>query len=188
MDERTERRLIESAKDGHREAFEALMEVNYEKVFRLAYRVTGSRDGAENVTQEVFVQAYRSLPRFRNDCRFSTWLHVIATRKAIDWRRETTAERSTVRILDWNSPGVKDTNPGIDPVEVAQKHELEEILAGAILKLPADQRAALALVVQEGYSYSDAAEMLNCSVGTVAWRVWNARRLLKEMLEGYVHL
>ena len=186
MDERTERRLIERAKDGDSKAFETLMESSQDKVFRLAYRVTGCHDGAENVTQDVFLQAYRSLPRFRNDCRFSTWLHVITMRKAIDWCRDSTAERRTLHISDWSNPGVKNPKPGVDPVQIAQKQELEETLNEAIATLPPNQRAALALVVQEGHSYKDAADMLNCSVGTVAWRVWNARRLLKDMLESYL--
>lgn len=185
MDEKSELLLIEQAKQGDRNAFETLMDNSFDRVFRLAYRITGSREAAEDVAQEVFLQAYRSLPRFRSDCRFSTWLHVIAVRKSIDWRRQTKIERGTTHVVDWSNPGVNDTRQGNDPVQMTHAKELGELLDAAIMKLPPDQRAALALVVQEGHSYQDAAEVLECSIGTVAWRVWNARRLLRDMLSEY---
>jgi RNA polymerase sigma-70 factor (ECF subfamily) len=188
VDEKTELRLITQAKRGDRKAFEALMDSAYDRVFRLAYRVTGSPDTAEDVAQEVFLQVYRSLPRFRNDCRFSTWLHVITVRKAIDWRRQTKAERGTVHLGDWSDPPMNDNLEGTNPVQMTQDKELGELLEAAIMKLPPDQRAALALVVQEGHSYQDAAKVLDCSIGTVAWRVWNARRLLRDMLSEYTKL
>lgn len=185
MDENTEAGLLAQAKRGDKKAFEALMDGSYDRVFRLAYRVTGSSDSAEDVAQEVFLQAYKSLSRFRNDCKFSTWLHVITVRKAIDWQRQNKADRGTVRLGEWSDAPSDDNPNGNDPIQMTHEKELGELLENAIMKLPPDQRAALSLVVQEGHSYHDAAEILECSIGTVAWRVWNARRLLRDMLSEY---
>jgi RNA polymerase sigma-70 factor (ECF subfamily) len=179
--------LVEQAQKGDRGAFGSLMEMHQEQLYRLAYRLTGQAEAAEAVTQDAFVQAYRSLRQFQGRSSFMTWLYTIAVRKAADRHRENKRTR-VVRSLDRDTPLHDDARrPATpDPLEELQGKELAERLSGAITELPPDQRAALVLIAQEGLSYRDAAGALGCSEGTLAWRVWNARRLLRDRLKGRI--
>ena len=182
MDEAAERELVRRFKDGDMAAFDILVEEHQARVYRLAYRLTGGPQEADALTQDAFVQAFQSLPGFGGRSRFMTWLYAITVRKAVDRRRER-ARHAAFSLTDRLDPVVDARRPADqDPAVVLREKELSELLAEAIGKLPADQRAALALVVQEGLSYREASKALRCSQGTVAWRVWNARRLLREML------
>jgi len=186
VDELIERQLIERSKKGDPEAFGQLMEAHQERLYGLAYRLAGDAEGADAVTQDTFVQAYRSLPQFKGRSRFMTWLYAIAVRKALDRRSEERPGRDVIGLADQDvSADVRRASaPG--PFDALHEKELAALLGDAMMKLPSDQRAALALVAQEGLSYRDAAQVLSCPEGTVAWRVWNARRLLRDMLGDYL--
>lgn len=164
------------------DAFDALVEAHHARVYRLAWRLSGNADDADTLTQDVFVQAYRALPQFDGRSRFMTWLYSIAVRKSLDLRRA--RKRQPALMLSDRVDPAKDLRrpTSQDPSLALEEKELNESLRQAILKLPAEQSTALTLVVQEGMSYREAARVLRCSQGTVAWRVWNARRLLREML------
>lgn len=182
-----ERALIAQWKKGDEGAFETLMRTHHARVFRLAYRFTGDRDEAEMVTQDTFVQAFRSLGSFSGRSRLMTWLYSIATRKAIDRRRRRRVEERVQPLADDAEPARDGRRAGeADPAQRLDAKELQERLRGAMERLPADQRAALALVTQEGMDYNDAARVMGCSRGTIAWRVFNARKLLREMLADYL--
>ena len=187
LSEQAERDLIGQCARGDSRAFDALMLANHAQVFRLAYRFTGDRDEAEMVTQDTFIQAFRSLKDFDGRSRLMTWLYSIAARKAIDRRRRRRVEERTQPLAEDADPasdGRRARAP--DPAEQLEGKELQEQLRDAMARLPADQRAALALVTQEGMDYNAAARVMRCSRGTIAWRVFNARRLLREMLSGYL--
>ncbi len=187
MDQANVPQLVESARKGDQRSFESLMEMYQEAVYRLAFRLTGEENAAEGVVQDTFVQAYRSLHKFKGRSHFMTWLYAIAVRKAADRHRQN--KRSLVVMsLDHDTPLDEDarrpSSRGL--AEELQTKELAELLTGAMTELPPDQRAALVMIAQEGLSYRDAADALGCSQGTVAWRVWNARRLLRAMLKEHV--
>ena len=175
--------LVAQAKGGDRKAFGDLVEIHQAALYRAAHRMAGHTEAAEAATQDAFVQAYRSLRKFEGRSSFSTWLYAILVRKVADGRRDA-GRAQEARSLD-EGPAVHEdmrraAAPG--PAEALQGKELAELAEGAMMRLPRDQRAALVLVAQEGLKYSEAAETLGCSEGTVAWRVWNARRLMREML------
>lgn len=187
MDKESETRLVKLAKSGDRNAFGSLMEMHQERLFRVACRLTGRTDIAEAVTQDTFVQAYRSMRQFQERSSFMTWLYSIAVSKAADRHREARRARA-VLPLDGGSPIHTDARRSTarGPMEELEDKELAALLDNAIMELPAEQRAALVLVIQEGLSYRDAADALGCPEGTVAWRVWNARRLLRDNLQGRI--
>lgn len=187
MDQANVAELVKQAQGGDRDAFGVLMEMHQALAYRMAYRLTGQADAAEAVTQDAFVQAYRSLPQFKGKSRFTTWLYSILARKAVDRHRSQRRSRASFSLDE--QPAIhKDFRraPSPTPAEEMQGRELGELLLRAMMDLPSDQRAALAMVAQEGLTYRDAAEALGCSEGTVAWRVWNARRLLREMLKAHL--
>lgn len=180
--EADERTLIARFRGGDVAAFDALVESHHARVYRLAWRLSGNADDADTLTQDVFVQAFRALPQFDGRSRFMTWLYAITVRKSLDLRRAR-KRQPALTLSDRVDPALDLRRPmSQDPSLALEEKELNETLNQAILKLPAEQSAALTLVVQEGMSYREAARALRCSQGTVAWRVWNARRLLRDML------
>jgi RNA polymerase sigma-70 factor (ECF subfamily) len=184
VDEALEIQLIRQSQRGDHDAFDQLMQAHHERVYRLACRLTGSADEADGVTQDTFVQAYCSLRQFKGRSRFMTWLYSIAVRKALDLRRERHSSRET--LLPPDQPADSRRSPAKSPVEALREKEFAGLLSDAIMKLPADQRAALTLIVQEGLSYKEVARILSFPEGTVAWRVWKARQLLRDMLAEYL--
>jgi RNA polymerase sigma-70 factor (ECF subfamily) len=184
VDEIVETQLIRRSQRGDHEAFDQLMEAHHERVYRLACRLTGSADEADGVTQDTFVQAYCSLRQFKGRSRFMTWLYSIAVRKALDLRRERNSSRETLSLADPSADSRRSSASG--PLEALREKEFAGLLSDAMMKLPADQRAALTLIAQEGLSYKEVAHMLSFPEGTVAWRVWKARQLLRDMLASYL--
>ena len=188
MDEITERDLIEQSRNGKWRAFDALMRCNQEKVYRLAYRLTGRHEEADTVTQDVFVQAYRSLNNFEGRSRLATWLHTIAVRTVQNLRRRRNSSPSVASLSARPEIAEDARRPAAsDPAKAAANKEFQELLDDAIMKLPFEQRAALTLVALDGLSYADAARCLECSEGTVSWRIWRARHCLRKMLSGYLN-
>lgn len=189
MDQARVQELISQAQKGDRAAFGILMEMHQPTAWRVAYRLSANGDAAENIVQDAFVQAWRSLPQFEGRSSFMTWLYPILVRKAADRHRELRRSHGAFS-LDEHAAVDKDARrpASATPAEELQRQELSELILKAMTQLPDDQRMALVLTAQEGLSYRDAAEALDCSAGTVAWRVWNARRLLREMLKEHIAL
>jgi RNA polymerase sigma-70 factor (ECF subfamily) len=169
-----ERALVESAKLGSKAAFETLYRNHVGKVYGLCLRMTANAATAEDCTQETFIQAWRSLPRFEGRSAFGTWLHRIAVNAVLaHGRRRSEPPARNVPIED-----VADTLP--DPVtgEAGGTLDLEQ----AIARLPAGARQVLVLVGLYGHSHEEAAAMLGLAVGTCKSQLHRARQLLGERL------
>ena len=170
-----ERALVESAKRGSKAAFESLYRNHVGKVYGLCLRMTAHPATAEDCTQEAFIQAWRSLPRFEGRSAFGTWLHRIAVNAALaQGRRRTEPSARNVPIED-----MAETLP--DPVigEAGGTLDLEQ----AIASLPVGARQVLVLVGIYGHSHEEAAEMLGIAVGTCKSQLHRARQLLGERLQ-----
>ena len=159
--------LVEAAQDGDLAAFEAIVRRHQAAVYRVALRMLGSRADAQDVTQETFVRAWRSLDRFRRHSAVSTWLYRIVTRRCLDLlaARKPTQELGEVNL----------ERTGPDPAERAEHRERLRAMARAIAMLPAEQRAALVLREFEGLSYQQLADVLNASLPAVKGRLHRAR-------------
>lgn len=179
--EATDEELVSSCQSGSLAAFNALYERYHDAIFRFCYRMVGNADDADDIAQDVFVRAHRGLPRFRGDCRFTTWLYRIATNLCIERRR---SARPAPLPLD--APGVQEMlcvpMPGSDPVAVAERRFTEEAIAATIRELPAHHRAVVVLRDVEGLSYDEMAHALGCSVAAVKVRLHRARELLRKRL------
>ena len=183
MDEAAERELVERARRGEWSAFDTLVEGHQRRVYGLAYRLTDSHDDADAITQDVFIQAYQSFGQFGGRSRFMTWLYTITLHRVLDRRRRLKGGPRTFSLEDGPdvaSDGRRDAPGG--PPEGLRLTELHQMLREALGKISLEKRAALTLVVQHGYAYREAARILGCPKGTVAWRVWDARRRLREMV------
>jgi RNA polymerase sigma-70 factor (ECF subfamily) len=149
-------------------AFEELVRAHQADVYRLALHLVRDRETAEDVTQEAFVHAFRSLPRFRGTAKFSTWLYRIARNSAVDAIRRRDRRRRLER--------------GVTPEEPVPDPSLRVALADAIDALPPELREGFVLIEVFGLSYSEAAGVLSVLPGTLKSRMHRTRRLLMEAL------
>ncbi|MEX2223772.1 MAG: sigma-70 family RNA polymerase sigma factor [Candidatus Rokuibacteriota bacterium] len=179
-----ERALIQRCIAGETAAFEPLVEKYRQRVWRLAYQVLHDREEAWDVAQEAFVRAFHSLPSFRGQSAFYTWLFRITVNVATDRHRQRGAqarafgpERVTEEEWARSTP-----DPGGGPDEEAARAEQRDRIRGALDALPPKARTIIMLSDVEGLSYREIAEVLSCPIGTVMSRLHNARKRLKSLL------
>jgi len=179
-----ERALIQRCIAGDASAFEPLVEKYRQRVWRLAHQVLHDREEAWDVAQEAFVRAFHSLPSFRGQSAFYTWLFRITVNVATDRHRQRGAqarafgpERVTEEEWARTTP-----DPGGDPEQQAARKEQRERIRHALDALPPKARTIIMLSDVEGLSYREIAEVLNCPIGTVMSRLHNARKRLKGLL------
>lgn len=167
-----DRILVEAAQAGDLDAFEMLLRRYQAPVYRIALRLLASSADADDVTQDTFLRAWRSVSRFRGDSTFATWLYRIVTRRCFDLLA---AHRPTV-VLDEDHLG-----PSADPSTTIEQRERLRAITAQIQALPPDQRAALVLREFEGLSYEQVANVLETTVPAIKGRIHRARlTLLKE--------
>jgi RNA polymerase sigma-70 factor (ECF subfamily) len=179
--------LVRLAQQGDRDAFGRLVERNRASVFRAAYAALGSASEADDVAQDAFISAYRKLGSFRGQSSFKTWLLSIAWRKALDRRKKLTRWMRMTVAHDESFEGSADVLerlPSMRPShdERVAADELYRVLKRLIASLPRKLRDVLLLAGSGEYSYDEIAAMLGVPVGTVKWRVSEARRMLKQKL------
>ncbi len=148
------------------------------KVFRLAYRLTGNRYDAEDLTQEVFVRVFRSLANFKPGT-LDGWLHRITTNLFLDQARR----KSRIRF-DALGEDAETRLPGKDPgpERLFEYNNLDIDVQAALEALPPDFRAAVVLCDLEGLSYDEVAAALGIKLGTVRSRIHRGRTMLRESL------
>ena len=148
------------------------------RVFRLAYRLTGNRHDAEDLTQEVFVRVFRSLQSYRPGT-FEGWLHRITTNLFLDQARR----RQRIRF-DALPDDAADRLPGLQPTPDVGYDEqtFDPDVEMALADLPPDFRVAVVLCDIEGLSYEEIAETLGVKIGTVRSRIHRGRSLLRKAL------
>lgn len=163
--------LALSAADGDRAAFATLLERQYDRLFRLCFRLTGSQAEAEDLTQDICAALPAKLRNFRGDAAFTTWLYRIAVNAAHDRRRkQATHARAAQGWGDW------EVNRRAGNAETAQAVDW---LTEAMRTLPADLRDTLALVLDD-MSHAEAGKVLNVSEGTISWRISQAKKHLTQ--------
>jgi RNA polymerase sigma-70 factor (ECF subfamily) len=179
--------LVRLALGGDQEAFGRLVDRHRRAVYRTALVACGSAAEADDVSQDAFVAAYRSLAGYRGDAAVRTWLLTIAWRKGLDRRR---GLRRWFRPRSEDDPGdLLDDLPaaGRSPDEVLADRELRHDVRRLLRSLPARLREVLLLTGSGEHSYADVAAILDIPVGTVKWRVSEARRLLRTKLAALGH-
>ena len=188
--------LVRLAQAGDADAFGQLVARNRRAVFRAALAAVGSATEAEDVAQEAFVTAWRKLSGFRGDSQFRTWLLSITWRKAIDRRKVVSRWLKLAASASRDEAG-DDIFDVIDRIpskersqqEVVESTELHRDVRTLIRTLPVKLRDALLLAGSGEHTYEDISQLLDAPVGTVKWRVAEARRVLKRKLAamGYAY-
>ena len=182
------RALIASARSGDQAAFGALVAMHERVVFRTALAALGSREDAEDAAQEAFVMAWRRLSGFRGDSTFKTWLLTITWRKALDRRRSRRLWWSRqITASSWGEDGSSPLDEAATseptPERVTVSRDLADRAKGEITRLSPKLRDALLLAASGEHRYEEIATLLGIPLGTVKWRVAEARRLLTLRLE-----
>lgn len=183
----TESELLRRAQTGDQTAFGILMRSHYERIFRLVYAMVRHEHDARDVCQEIWLTVWKQLPGFRGDAKFSTWLHPIATRRALDHLRK--RRRWFDRFLPFSNDDAE-IESAPEPVSADDTRQQSEAtdrsaqLKAAMDTLPPKLRAALALREIEGLSYEEIAQATGIPTGTVMSRLYHARRLLTQQLKG----
>jgi len=184
---RDEGELVTELQAGSDAAFDWLVTYYHAGVYNLAFGMLSDASDAADVTQEVFLRAFKGIHGFRRGSSLKTWLYRITVRQTLNHRRWCWRHRREQISLDADERGKKTSLEVPDaeatPFERFAAEETQAALRRALEQLPESFRSAVILRDLEGLSYEEVAEVLDISVGTVKSRILRGRRLLKEILE-----
>ncbi|MFZ7090872.1 RNA polymerase sigma factor [Primorskyibacter sp. 2E233] len=167
--------LARAAADGDRTAFALLISRVHDRVFALAFRLTGSRADAEDLTQDICAALPAKLRSFRGEARLTTWLYRITVNASRDrFRRLATHTRAAEGWGDW------EISRRAADAETAERMDWLRLAMDALT--PPELRETLVLVL-EGLSHAEVASILGVSEGTISWRISEAKKKLKQMKE-----
>ena len=176
-----EREAIEACLGGDASAFDALVVRHQKTIHRVCYRFTGNAEDAADLTQEVFVKAYRSLAKFRGTSAFSTWLYRIAVNACLSFK----AARKNKPNEEWDeNHDVAATEPGVEEALDAKMNAVS--IRAALDTLPEKQRLTVIMKVLEERTHAEVAEILGSNVGTVKANLFFAIRNLRKQLSAKV--
>jgi len=180
----TDEDLVARSRGGDVDSFNQLI-LRWERpIYALAFRVIGREEDARDVCQETFLRAFRALPGFKGQAKFSSWLYRIALNLCRDWVRR---QRRTP---------VVDAPEGVDPLDLAaeraptesieelvSRRELSAAVAEAMALLPEEQRTAIILKEYHGMTFQEIAELQGCPLSTVKTRLYQGLAVLRRHLE-----
>lgn len=177
-----DKHILAQARRGELDAFEELVRRYEKRVYAIALRSAGSPEDAADITQDVFLRAWRSIESFRGDSGFSTWLFRITMNICVDHARHRQTQPQTMALTndeDEERP-IHDTSP--TPEEHLDNSELGRELAAALDEVSEEHRRIVLLRDVSGMSYTEIAEILEISEGTVKSRLARARIALRKVL------
>lgn len=170
MDRDEERRIIAQVCAGDANAFEALVVAYQKQVYNLALRTVGSEEDAADMTQEVFLRAYRALGTFRGESKFSVWLYRLTTNVCIDFlrsrRRHPTVSLTTSEDDDEQPQFDLPADERTSPEQQLTRSEMRRAVARGLDSLPNDARKILILRELNGLSYAEIGKVLHLEAGT----------------------
>lgn len=173
--------LLERAAAGDVEAFDVLIRPRLDKLFRMAIAITHSETDARDAVQEACVAAWRQLPKLRDRDRFDSWLaQILVNACRAHLRRQ---RRTSVREISVGEPGDESTAAGFSTGGHGEQIAEVEAIRRAFDRLDPDLRALLVLHYQEEQPLADIARTLGAPVGTIKWRLSNARKALDQALK-----
>lgn len=169
--------IVQRAKAGDAAAFEELVNRYQNNVYRLALRMCGNAHDAEEVAQEAFVAAWRGLPSFRGESKFSSWLYQLTSNAAVDFLRREKRHRNTTPVEEQLELAADGT-----PQQDAETSEMRENLQKALLALTPEHRQIFLLRQMEQLSYEEIGQLLRLESGTVKSRLNRAKKQLRQIL------
>jgi RNA polymerase sigma-70 factor, ECF subfamily len=188
----TDAAVVAQVLAGDRDAFRVLVERHSRSIFRVVFRMTGNQQDAEELVQETFLRAYKSLPRFELRANFSTWLYRIAINRTLDFlnaRKTQMTSKETFQITD--NPDPEEGNQvqlpaaGPGPERLLLSAEMQRKIAGAMGLLTPAERVAFTMRHMEGRSIEEISQALNLKVSAAKNSVFRAVQKLRQQLEPY---
>lgn len=189
--EYSEKALLQESRKGNLAAFDELIRRHQARVYATIYHMTFNREDADDLTQETFIKAYRSLKSFKGDSAFYTWIYRIAVNKTINFLKQ---RRRKFTHLSLNESDPADEGRGIGrqfvsehtPRRDVQLKELQDKLNEALQKLSEIHRLVVTLHDIQGVPHDEIGKIMDCNTGTVRSRLFYARRQLQAYLSDYL--
>ena len=180
----TDEDLVARSRGGDVDSFNQLI-LRWERpIYALAYRVIGREEDARDVCQETFLRAFRALPGFRGQSKFSSWLYRIALNLCRDWMRK---QRRTPVVQAPEGVDIADMASERGPVEsieeLVARRQLGAVVAEAMKRLPEEQRTAIVLKEYHGMTFQEIAELQGCPLSTVKTRLYQGLTVLRRHLQ-----
>lgn len=168
--------------------FDRIVDLHRKQVYGLAYQLTGNHEDADDISQEVFIRAYKSIGKFRGGSRLSTWLYRITVNLSVNHLKKKSKHRH-----EYTDKDIPDTSPDSivldrsgNPLQDIEAEELAQRIRTAIESLPVEEKVVFVLRVNHDLSYKEIARTIDCPVGTVMSRLNRARRRLRDKLRDYI--
>ena len=171
--------LLEAVKNGDCESFNPLIERYKLALYKVMYRMVLNRDDAEDLVEEAFIKAYRSIKKFDTSRPFYTWVRRIAVNNAINFLKK--EHRNMIQPLEFVEKRLSDDRQ--DPVAMTEQKMLRERINRAMALLPEEFRTIISLKVEEDLSYDEISRALKIPKGTVMSRLARARQKLRQILK-----
>lgn len=181
--------IIIELKNGNEQAYRQVVDELQKYVLNTCYRFVNSAEIAEDLTQEVFIEVYRSIGNFRGESKLSTWIYRIAVTKSLDYLK---AQKRKKRFAYLKSIFGDDemneqipANENADPAKILENRNRIEVLMKALNTLPESQRVAFTLSKYDELSYKEIAEILETTIPSVESLIFRAKKNLKKRLYSY---
>lgn len=170
-----EQLLIKRACSGDAGAFRDLLDIHYMTVYRMAFKLCGGKDYAEDITQMVCMKLAQGMASFKQQSSFTTWLYIVVLNTVRDWERSQKRHKAS---------GLEDLE--IDSEEQTPEQSLStRQQMDRVRALPEPEREIIFLVFGEGLSHREVAQIMGCAESTISWRIHEARKILnKEAAHG----
>src|SRR5712691_6878226 len=181
----TDEELVARSIGGDSDSFNELV-LRWERpIYALAYRTIGREEDARDVCQETFLRAFRALPGFRGEAKFSSWLYRIALNLCRDWMRR---ERRTPVVQAPEDVDLMDLAAAREPSELIEdrlaRNDLSRAVERAMALLPEDQRTAIVLKEYHELTFQEIADLVGCPLSTVKDRLYQGLTVLRRDLAG----
>ncbi len=185
----SEQVLLQKSKSGEQDSFRELVEYYSKMVINTCFGFLRNQEDAEDIAQEVFVEVYKSVKKFRGDSKLSTWIYRIAVTKSLDQikmrkRKKRAAQLKSLLGMDDQEMELP-ANSNSNPENITEKEERKRVLQIAIDSLAENQKVAITLNKIEGFSYKEISEIMDTTVSAVESLIVRAKKNLKEKLTKY---
>ena len=182
-DNATDRDLSAEAASGDIEIFMTLARKYQQRIHGMIFGMTRNLQDADDLTQETFLAAFRSIRGFRGQSGFYTWIYRIAVNLTINHLKKNKREKDRAEFREaMGVPGER-KDPALCPETGANRKVLQRLLEESVNSLALPYKAAFILVVNQEMSHAEAARILGCSENTVSWRMHKARKMLQARLK-----
>ncbi len=171
MPEKEELELIERARQGDAHAFESLINLYYKDIFKMAYKWCANQRDAEDITQEVCIKLARNIQNFRGDSKFTSWLYVMVINTAKDWYKSQNRHPEGSELLEHIAGQDAKSEEKLFAAQVMEQ----------VHKLPEAEKESLLLVMGQGLSHKEAADLAGVKESTISWRIHEARKKLHAL-------